>query len=62
MNGPYLVPDGRAGSPVAPINPDHQPRVPLAGGVPPFCSCGYVGGRKPGTLLADHIKATGGWK
>jgi hypothetical protein len=52
-----LTPGGGPGSPVATTNPDHQPRVPMAGGVPPYCSCGVVGGNgidRP--LLADHLR------
>lgn len=48
--------DGR-GAPVATAHPDHQPIVPLAGGVPPYCTCGFVGGTgidRP--LLADHLR------
>lgn len=54
----YLYPDGRVGSPVATATPDHQPRVPLAGGVPPWCSCGWKSARfpEPGELLADHLR------
>jgi hypothetical protein len=45
-----------SGEPVQPGVPGHIITVPFAGGVPPFCSCGVVGGNgitKP--LLADHI-------
>lgn len=54
-----LYPDGRVGSPVATSHPDHQPRVPLAGGVPPWCSCGWRSKRFPerGELLADHLRS-----
>lgn len=48
--------DGR-GAPVATAHPDHQPIVPLAGGVPPYCTCGFVGGNgitRP--LLATHLR------
>ena len=51
-----LTPGGGPGSPVATANPAHQPRVPMAGGVPPYCSCGFVGGTRPGELLADHLR------
>lgn len=49
-----LSPDGRIGSPVATANPDHQPRIPTAGGVPPYCSCGWF--PKDGELLANHLR------
>ena len=45
---------------VQPLDPKHFVTIPPSGGVPPYCSCGIVGGRgididgKP--LLADHIK------
>ena len=45
---------------VQPLDPAHFVTVPPSGGVPPYCSCGVVGGcgthvdGKP--LLADHIK------
>ena len=53
-----LTPESRVpGAPIATANPEHQPRVPTAGGIPPYCSCGFVGGRRPGTLLADHLRA-----
>lgn len=35
----------------------HYITVPPMGGIPPYCSCGYVGGNghdKP--LLADHVR------
>lgn len=53
-----LEPDGAIGSPVATANPDHQPRVPTTGGVPPFCSCGWTSARfpAPGEFLADHLR------
>lgn len=48
--------DGR-GAPVGTSNPDHQPRVPMAAGVPPYCTCGVVGGNGiDSPLLADHLK------
>lgn len=61
-----LTPEqGGPGAPTPGVHPDHQPRVPMAGGVPPYCSCGYVGGNgtsRPGDrpLLADHLKEFGG--
>lgn len=52
-----LTPESKEpGAPVATSNPDHQPRVPTQAGVPPYCSCGFVGGSLPGTLLADHLE------
>lgn len=52
-----LTPDDDIpGRPVGTANPEHQPRVPTAAGIPPFCSCGFVGGdglRSP--LLATHL-------
>lgn len=56
--GPVLRPGDGRGAPVATAHPDHQPIVPLAGGVPPYCTCGYVGGNgidRP--LLADHLRS-----
>lgn len=53
-----LRPGDGVGAPVATGHPDHQPIVPMAGGVPPRCTCGYVGGNgitRP--LLADHLRA-----
>ncbi len=45
------------GDPIPTANPDHQPIVPKAGGVPPSCTCGFVGGtRAEGRLLADHLR------
>ena len=45
---------------VQPLDPMHVVTVPHAGGVPPYCSCGVVGGRGVDidgkSLLADHIK------
>lgn len=54
----HLKPGDGVGAPVATNNPDHQPRVPLAGGVPPWCSCGWKSKRfpGPGELLADHLR------
>jgi len=53
-----LTPESKVpGAPVATANPTHQPRIPTEAGRLPFCSCGFVGGRKPGSLLADHLKA-----
>lgn len=46
------------GDPVQPGVPGHQITVPPMAGVPPYCSCGVVGGTGlPGgkPLLADHI-------
>lgn len=56
-----LEPGGGPGSPVAWPDPDHQPRVPTEAGIPPYCTCGYVGGN--GTdhpLLADHLRTVNG--
>lgn len=55
-----LRPGGGPGSPVATAHPDHQPIVPMAGGSPPYCTCGYIGGNGsdlPGDrpLLATHL-------
>lgn len=50
-------PDPYPGRPSRTKHPDHQPRVPTAGGVPPYCSCGVVGGNgidRP--LLVDHLR------
>lgn len=45
------------GEPVPTYNPDHQPIVPTAAGVPPYCTCGYVGGNGTNRpLLADHLR------
>lgn len=54
-----MTPDGPPypGQPVATRHPDHQPCVPAAAGVPPYCTCGFVGGN--GTdrpLLATHLQ------
>lgn len=46
---------GVPGAPVATAHPGHQPIVPTAAGVPPRCTCGTVGGTRPGTLLVDHL-------
>ncbi len=48
--------DGR-GAPAATNHPGHQPRVPMAGGVPPYCSCGFLGGNGiDSALLAEHLR------
>jgi hypothetical protein len=55
-----LRPGDGPGAPIATANPDHQPRVATEAGVPPYCTCGYVGGRgveidgRP--LLAEHLR------
>lgn len=52
-----LMPGDGPGSPVATAHADHQPCVPTTAGVPPYCSCGLVGGNgidRP--LLADHLR------
>lgn len=58
MRGPTLKPGDGMGAPVATANVAHQPRVPMAGGVPPWCSCGWKSARfpRPGERLADHLK------
>lgn len=52
-----LTPESRIpGAPVAGPDPAHQPRVPTEAGVPPYCSCGFVGSNGvDGPLLADHL-------
>jgi len=45
------------GEPIQPGVPGHISTVPFEGGVPPFCSCGVIGGNginRP--LLSDHIR------
>jgi len=45
------------GDPVPTARSDHQPIVPPSGGIPPYCTCGVVGGdgiTRP--LLADHLR------
>lgn len=57
MSTDTLRPGDGIGAPVATANPDHQPRVPIAAGVPPYCSCGFVGGDgKARPLLATHLR------
>lgn len=51
-----------AGDPVQPRDPNHQITVPPIAGLPPFCSCGVVGGNgTDAPLLADHIAEVGGY-
>ncbi len=52
-----LRPGDGVGAPVPTAHPGHQPRVPMAGGVPPYCTCGYVGGNGTDSpLLAEHLR------
>lgn len=52
MSNPRAVP----GQPVRTAHPGHQPIVPAAAGTPPFCTCGFPGGTKPGNRLTDHLR------
>ncbi len=62
MDTAILTPTSRVpGAPLGTANPEHQPCVPTAGGVPPYCTCGFVGGNgsgRPGDrpLLATHLQ------
>ena len=44
---------------MATANPNHQPIVPMAGGIPPRCTCGWKSARFPkvGEYLADHLRS-----
>jgi hypothetical protein len=56
-----LTPD--SGCPGAPLpgpvgtgGQRHDPRVPTAGGVPPWCSCGWKQPTPRGPFLYEHLR------